>query len=233
MTMTTSIHLQKEYQAKDPTYFQGERSEMLEYVPQSAEMILEVGCGYGNFGKLLKAERSAEVWGVELEEQAAAIASENLDRVICAPFDRSLELPEKGFDCIVFNDVLEHLVDPFDTLLYCKALLSDRGVIVASIPNVRYFSNMIDLLILRKWEYADQGILDRTHLRFFTYSSILSMFSRLGYEVQTIEGLHKIEKMTLPGKYRYFNGLLWLLREKIDDMRYLHFAVVARPSLIP
>jgi 2-polyprenyl-3-methyl-5-hydroxy-6-metoxy-1,4-benzoquinol methylase len=220
-------NLKQEYQSKSSIYFQSDRLDMLPYVPDHATKILEVGCGYGNFGKLLKAERHVEVWGVELDEQAAKVATEKLDQVICAAFDRELGLPPNSFDCIIFNDVLEHLVDPFDALRYCKMLLREQGVVVASIPNVRYFYNMVDLLVLRKWEYADQGILDRTHLRFFTHSSILSTFSRLDYDIQTIEGLHPVEKMSLPGKYRYFGWLLWLFRDQIEDMRYLQFAVVA------
>jgi len=224
--------LEKYYQEKDSIYFQSEREDMLPYVPGNCSMLLEIGCGYGNFGKLVKQQRFAQVWGVELDKDAAAIANQRLDKVICGTFDRNTQLPHNSFDCIVFNDVLEHLVDPFDTLLYAKELLTEDGVIVASIPNVRYFQNVVDFLIYRNWEYTEQGILDKTHLRFFTYRSIISTFTKLGYEIKTIEGIHPIDEMRLPNRFRYLNWVLWLLRKKIDDMRYLHFAVVAHPKSV-
>ncbi|MDF5733001.1 MAG: class I SAM-dependent methyltransferase [Rhizonema sp. PD38] len=223
--------LQKDYQVKGSSYFYAERFDMLSYVPQSSSMILEVGCGYGNFGKLLKEKYSAQVWGVEIEEYAASIAKEKLDKVICDAFSSNLNLPSKSFDCIVFNDVLEHLVDPYSVLLYCKELLREQGVVIASIPNVRFFYNVRELLFYGNWEYTDTGILDKTHLRFFTYRSILSTFDRLGYDIETIEGINPLEKISLPGKFRYLNWLLWLFRNKIEDMRYLQFAVVARPRI--
>lgn len=220
------------YEEKDfETYFQVQRHEMLDYVPTTALTILDVGCASGSFGKLLKAERTVEVWGIEPNEGAAEKATQILDKVICAGFDSSLNLPKHSFDCIVFNDVLEHLVNPFSTLLYCKELLREQGVVIASIPNVRYFYNVFELLVNGNWEYTEYGILDKTHLRFFTYRSILSTFERLGYNVETIEGINSIDKIHLPGKFRYLNWLLWLFRNKIKDMRYLQFAVVARPII--
>jgi len=123
--------LKKDYQEKDSNYFQLERHEMLEYVPENACRILDVGCGCGNFGRLLKDKLGVRVWGVELNEEAAAIAAQKLERVICGSFNSSLDLPKKEFDCIIFNDVLEHLVDPFAALIYAKDLLKKDGVVVA------------------------------------------------------------------------------------------------------
>lgn len=218
--------LRQQYQEKYSGYFQVERHEMLQYVPQEAGTILDVGCGCGNFSELLKKSRPVEVWGVELDKQAADVAVSKLDRVICAAFDSGLELPSQSFDCIVFNDVLEHMVDPFSALLYAKKLLRDGGVVVSSIPNVRYFATMWDLLVHKNWKYADWGVLDRTHLRFFTYRSIISTFSDLGYQVERIEGINPIENIhpALARRFHFFNRLLF---NEIEDMQYLQFAVVA------
>jgi 2-polyprenyl-3-methyl-5-hydroxy-6-metoxy-1,4-benzoquinol methylase len=228
--MSSEQVLQELYQFKEADYFHGERHEMLSLVPLHSSTILEVGCGSGNFGKLLKERSSVQVWGIEMEEQAAAIANQKLDKVICEGFSRKLNLPAKSFDCIVFNDVLEHLIDPFDALLYCKELLRPNGAVVASIPNVRYFHNIISLVLYGNWEYADEGILDRTHLRFFTYHSILNMFERLGYSVESIQGLNSIAQLSFPGRLRYFNGLLKLFSYRVEDMKHLQFGVVAKPK---
>ena len=230
-TMASNIEetLRQQYQEKYSAYFQVERHEMLQYIPLESRTILDVGCGCGNFSELLKKSRPVEVWGVELDKQAANVAASKLDRVICAAFDSGLNLPIQGFDCIVFNDVLEHMVDPFSALLYAEKLLRDGGVVVASIPNVRYFVTMWDLLVHKNWKYADWGVLDRTHLRFFTCRSIISTFSDLGYQIEEIEGINPIEKVH-PALLRRFRFLNRVLLNKIEDMRYLQFAVVARPQ---
>jgi 2-polyprenyl-3-methyl-5-hydroxy-6-metoxy-1,4-benzoquinol methylase len=205
-----------------------DRSEMIRFVPQWASKILDVGCAIGNFGYSLKLERPVEIWGVEISEYAASIASQKLDRVICAPFDEKLELPENEFDCIVFNDVLEHLVDPYSALLYSKKLLKRNGVIVASIPNVRYFDNIWQLIVHKNWEYTEDGILDRTHLRFFTKRSVQASLNRLGYSIECIEGINSLNKNN-SSLLRRFNFLNFLFLNQLEDMRYLQFAIVARP----
>ena len=222
--------LSSEYEDKDfKNYFQIQRHEMLEYIPKSVSILLDVGCSSGSFGQLIKATHSVEVWGIEPNKSAAEIASQTLDKVICGAFDSSLNLPEQSFDCIVFNDVLEHLVNPKDALTYCQQLLKNKGVIVASIPNVRYFDNIWNLLVKKDWEYTESGILDKTHLRFFTNKSIVSTFDAAGYEVELIEGINPLERIHpyLLKKFRFLNRLLF---NNIEDMRYLQFAVVARPK---
>ncbi len=229
--MNSEEALANDYKTKDfKTYFQRERQEMLGYIPQKSHTILDVGCGAGGFGQFLKAQRPVEVWGVELNERAASVAAQKLDHIVCGAFNNSLNLPSKSFDCIVFNDVLEHLVDPFTALIYSKELLRDEGVLVASIPNVRYFDNMWNLLVYKDWQYADCGILDRTHLRFFTRHSILTTFDALGYYVECIEGINPVEKEH-PHQARKFRLLNRLSLNRIEDMRYLQFAVVARPNV--
>ncbi|HXG82924.1 MAG TPA: class I SAM-dependent methyltransferase [Pyrinomonadaceae bacterium] len=205
------------------------RQEMMEFVPKSAKKILDVGCAVGKFGEALKSEREAEVWGVEIDEQAAAVASTKLDKVFCAGFDRTLNLPRKEFDCIVFNDVLEHMVDPYDALIYAKELLTENGKVIASIPNVRFFDNMWTLLVHKNWEYADWGILDRTHLRFFTNKSIVNTFVQLGYEIESVKGINPLEE-SAPWQTKKFKLLNLLTLKRIEDMRWMQFAIVASPQ---
>ncbi|MFL6466529.1 MAG: class I SAM-dependent methyltransferase, partial [Pyrinomonadaceae bacterium] len=174
-------------------YENATRDEMLPFVPVGSRFILDIGCSVGNFGSLLKEARRAEVWGVEIDERSAEIASARLDKVLTGAFDRNLELPAQAFDCIVFNDVLEHMVDPYSALEYAKELLSEDGCVVASIPNVRYFGNVWLMLVHGSWEYQDSGILDRTHLRFFTQKSIQAMFADQGYEIENIHGINSLE----------------------------------------
>lgn len=225
--MNIEQDLKKDYQKKASNYFELERHEMLKYVPEKAGNILDVGCGTGNFGRLLKEKLPVKVWGVEFNEDAATQAAQKLDRVICGSFNSSLNLPKNEFDCIIFNDVLEHLADPYTALVYSKYLLRKGGLVIASIPNIRHFDTIWDLLVNKNWQYTDSGILDRTHLRFFTQRSIVNTFNELGYSIIQIEGING-DMTRYPRKFRLLNLLLF---NQIEDMRYYQFAVVATPLI--
>lgn len=207
-------------------YFQANRHEMLGYIPQSASKILDIGCASGSFGQLLKIKNSAEVWGIEPNEKAAKMADQRLDKVICDVFHCQLDLPEKYFDCIVFNDVLEHLINPYAALTVVKKFLTYNGAVVASIPNVRYFGNIWNLLVDKTWEYTEEGVLDKTHLRFFTYKSMISTFENVGYTVSCIEGINPLDEID-PQLLKRFRCLKLVFRDYVEDMRYMQFAIVA------
>lgn len=203
-------------------YFGNERREMLPFVPSDARRVLELGCGEGRFGALLKARQSVEVWGVETHPEAARAAGSRLDRVVSGDVNGIwAQLPEGRFDVVVLNDVLEHLADPDACLRQVAARLEPRGLVVSSIPNVRYFRVLWDLLFKAKWEYADHGVLDRTHLRFFTSDSIRQLYAQNGFEVVRHEGLNPSRSLK--------PWLLKLLGVKCaGETRYLQFGTVAR-----
>jgi len=179
------------FSKKPNNYYEDTREEMLKYAPKNAKTTLEFGCGFGGFSALLKDRYNVETWAVEINKKAAKEAAKKLDKVIHADANQSLvNIPDRYFDCIFFNDVLEHLVDPYSLLLSVKNKLKRNGVIIASIPNIRYCRNYFNFAIRGRWDYQDGGTLDKTHLRFFTSKSILSMFESLGYQVLVIEGIH-------------------------------------------
>ena len=185
------------------TYHNRARAEVLAFIPESAQSILDVGCSEGNFGNLL-IQKGKSVWGIEPEKDCIPLCKKNLTGIFLGSFSDFLARRERQkrdkaaepifhqpFDCVVFNDVLEHLVDPWEALRATLSLLSPSGCIVASIPNVRYYKVLKQLLFKKDWPYADAGILDRTHLRFFTEKSILRLFDTCGYRVEVIEGINK------------------------------------------
>jgi SAM-dependent methyltransferase len=218
------------YEAKAADYFRYPRPEMVPFVPARCRRLLDVGCADGTFGAALKKTREIEVWGVEPTKSAAAAAKAKLDRVVEGVFDRQAGLPLRSFDCILFNDVLEHMFAPELALSYAGELLAPGGVIVASIPNIRSFPTLWRLVFHASWEYQDAGVLDRTHLRFFTKSSIVDMFEREGFALESVSGINPY--MGIPNVRRRF----WLLYRlanalflgKFDDMKFQQFAVVAR-----
>ncbi len=216
--------MSEEIRHKTDDYYQGKRPEMMAYVPAGAKRILDVGCGEGLFGAYLKDHLQAEVWGVEYEPDRAAVAAQRLTRVLSGDIgQRMAELPDGYFDLIICNDVLEHLLDPYTILEKFKKKLSPAGVVVSSIPNIRYFRNFLDLVFGKNWEYADHGIMDFTHFRFFTGKSIRNMFERAGYTILRHEAINPTKSIKVWPfvllTFGYFN-----------DIRYLQYATVARPK---
>ncbi len=212
-----------ESEKKSGSYYNHPRTEMLKFIPPNTSTVLDVGCGEGHFGRIIKTTFSAEVWGAEINGKAAEKAREVLDKVFIGSIEKGeIILPHDYFDCILFNDVLEHFCDPWKVLMDIKKHLKEGGVIVASIPNVRFIQNVINLVIRGNWDYVDEGILDRTHLRFFTKNSIAKMFEKSGYEIMALEGING-------GRFPWKFGLLnFALLNLLDDMRYLQYACVVR-----
>ena len=156
-------------------------------------------------------------------------AATRLDRAVHGRFDDKLELPSAYFDCIFFNDVLEHMVDPAAALRRAQKYLVPDGKIVASIPNIAHFPTVWRLVARGQWEYTERGILDRTHLRFFTRQSIRRLFEEAGFSIKLLEGINEFSEMQ-PGDrrlwkiYRIFS---WLPHKHLRDMGYLQFGVIA------
>lgn len=167
-------------------YYGSLRPEVVAMIPHGCGRLLDVGCGAGTLGKHLKENGVREVWGLEISSLAAREAREVIDHVIEGNVETILFPFEPGyFDCIVCADVLEHLLDPWSTVGKLKKLLTPGGTIVASIPNVG-FHRIIRGLLKGRWRYADAGILDRTHLRFFTLKGIEELFSINGMTIETL-----------------------------------------------
>lgn len=211
-----------DFMAKPGAYYSGIRAEMLQYVPAKATCILEVGCGEGNFGVSLKKE-GVTVWGVEYSAEEARVAETKLDRVLSGDILMNMDkLPDNHFDVIVCNDVLEHLTDPYIVLEKFKDKLKPDGVVISSIPNIRFFRTLFDFVVRKNWDYTDNGIMDKTHYRFFTVNSIRKMYENLGYKVLRHEGINATKSIK-PLLWNLLSfGMFW-------DIKYLQFATVATP----
>jgi 2-polyprenyl-3-methyl-5-hydroxy-6-metoxy-1,4-benzoquinol methylase len=176
------------FKDKPSGYFSCPRSELIPLVPAAASRILEIGCGEGRLAQALRGSRPAsdlEIVGVELCDAPAKTAATILNRVMVGNVEQ-MDLPyEDYFDCVIFADVLEHLVDPWRMLRRARKLLRRDGVIVASIPNVQHSRVLINLL-LGRFDYEQAGIMDSTHLRFFTRKSIITLFQSTGYELRRL-----------------------------------------------
>jgi 2-polyprenyl-3-methyl-5-hydroxy-6-metoxy-1,4-benzoquinol methylase len=139
----------------------------------------------------LKRERSAEfVAGVELVPEVGAIARRNpqIDAVLIGDIEQvQLDFPAGDFDLIIASHVLEHVKDPWSVTRRLAALLSPRGQLIGSLPNVRNARVSLPLVFLGKWQYTQEGILDWTHTKFFTRKTIDDLLHSAGLTVEKIE----------------------------------------------
>lgn len=202
-------------------YYSHARASLLKFILSPPKKVLEVGCGAGNFGQLLKNKFGSEVWGVEPVLEPGTQAKEKLDKVIIDFYSNDLDLPTKYFDLITFNDVLEHMESPWDALEYSKKLIKPDGRIMASIPNFFYFYDFIPFVISKDWPFNPSGLFDKTHLRFFTKKSMIRLFEECGFTIEKIEGIGKVKSKKL-----------WLLNlltlGYCTDMYYMQYLLIAK-----
>jgi SAM-dependent methyltransferase len=172
-------------------YYSSSRNDVLSLIGEHGPaMTLDVGCGAGAFSRLLKSRYDSLTWGIEPELSSFKLSSKILDKVLAGGWEECYPcLPLKSFDAIFFNDVLEHLVSPDLCLSQAANLLAPGGRIFASIPNFLFADNLFNIVFSRDWRYEDSGILDRTHLRFYTKKSMIRLFRDAGFSVDKIEPL--------------------------------------------
>jgi 2-polyprenyl-3-methyl-5-hydroxy-6-metoxy-1,4-benzoquinol methylase len=155
------------------------------------KQVLELGCAAGHMSRFLVTERGCTVTAVERDEEAAAEARKVVSRLILGDLDTlelSEALPGARFDAILCADVLEHLKDPVRVLRGLRPLVAPGGFLVASVPNIAHVSVLAELLEGR-FRYRPLGLLDETHLRFFTRDSLLASFEQGGFDVTHLERL--------------------------------------------
>ncbi|MET1133979.1 MAG: class I SAM-dependent methyltransferase [Aeromicrobium sp.] len=172
----------------DPTNLNTSHAQVIDLIGD-AHHVLDVGCWAGDLGRVL-IDRGCRVSGFELDAEAAAIAAEHLESVVVGDLDAA---PLSGhfeagtFDAIIFADVLEHVMDPVGVLADSARLLAPGGRIVISIPNVTHGSLRLALLQGR-WRTTDTGLLDRTHIRFYSREGLLQMVADAGLVTEALRG---------------------------------------------
>lgn len=170
---------------KPSWYFEMVNTSLVTLTPETATKILDVGCGAGALGAHLKSGRpDRELWGIEFVPEAAEKAKERLDHVFVGDVEKMspLPVPKNFFDLIIFGDVLEHLLDPKSVLFRAKEHLSADGIILVCVPNVSHWS-VVAPMLAGEFKYEDAGILDKTHMRFYTPNSFRRLLAEAGYEV--------------------------------------------------
>ena len=173
------------------------RTDLLNLIPEPCKHILEIGCGTGATGSLLKSKNPNLVYvGLEIDEQAARTAGTRLDKVITADVEKmpgnQWPFETESFDLIIAADVLEHLYDPWRVLHLLRSLLKRDGKILLSLPNTQNI-NLIANLVQGNWTYEKFGLLDATHIRFFTWHEIEKLIQGTGYRIlKTVSQLQAV-----------------------------------------
>jgi methionine biosynthesis protein MetW len=174
--------------------YENPRPEVQELVPRGARRILDLGCCSGALGAALAARQGAEILGIELDPAYAADAALRLDRVIRGDLDE-LELDRAtfgSFDCLIAADVLEHLRDPWSVFARAATLLEPGGTAVISVPNVRYWETFVQVGLHGTWPRRDEGIFDRSHLRWFTRRDAVALLEQGGLSVTEISPRYRL-----------------------------------------
>jgi 2-polyprenyl-3-methyl-5-hydroxy-6-metoxy-1,4-benzoquinol methylase len=176
------------------TYHGKLRLEILPLIPDGINNLLDIGCGYGITAEYIKKNNYAKnVEGVEFNPEALKIAQTKLDSVFKVDLNQGnnplADITGK-YDCILLLDILEHLIDPKKILDSCKAILNDPGYVIISLPNIRHYTVLMPLIFKNNWEYSEEGILDKTHLRFFTLNSATKLIESAGFKVTTFSKNH-------------------------------------------
>lgn len=209
--METPPILSSAYGQKSAQYFSGARRSFVDVLPHNANgRLLEVGCGNGNTAAYALAQKKCG-WccGIELCEGPAAEARLKLNQVIVGDIENlALDLPPASFDVLLMSEVLEHLRDPGAVLTKLRPLLKPGAIVLAGSPNACHWSVLL-MLLRGRWDYAREGIMDGTHLRWFSPATYGELFEAAGYVVDRVgpaSPLHKRARLAntlLFGRFRH------------------------------
>lgn len=186
--LSPSNHLLKAYEGKSARYYSNARSDFVSMLPRDpTASILEVGCGTGATGALALARgRAGRYVGIELMESAAREAREVLTEVIVGDVERlDLDFLPASFDALILSEVLEHLVEPGEALARLARCVRPGGMVLASSPNIAHW-RVVRELVMGRFDLADHGVFDRTHLRWFTPRTFAAMFEKAGFAVESV-----------------------------------------------
>jgi 2-polyprenyl-3-methyl-5-hydroxy-6-metoxy-1,4-benzoquinol methylase len=177
------------YEDKPASYFSNARLDFVERLPTGPDSaVLELGCGSGGTGKaVLAAGKAGRYVGIELNAAAAASAAEVLTEVLVGNVEEmDLDARRASFDALLVSEVLEHLTDPWTTLRRLAQCVRPGGLVLASSPNVAHWRVVLNLF-LGRFRYQQSGLMDRTHLRWFTPESFRNLFEEAGIEVVSLQ----------------------------------------------
>jgi 2-polyprenyl-3-methyl-5-hydroxy-6-metoxy-1,4-benzoquinol methylase len=215
------------YDKKTAEYFSNVRHDILPLVPSFSHKVMEVGCGNGATLKYLKENQyCSETHGIEMFPAVGEQARLNVDRLWIGDAEKIIHTIEaEEYDLILCLDVLEHMLDPWQFADRAAMLLKPGGCLIASIPNMRTAVVLAKLLFKGRFRYHDAaGIMDRTHLRYFTRESAMELMNRKPLQTESVlpspnarGSKSNIANILTAGMLRDFFTEQFLIRSKRAD----------------
>jgi len=183
------------------------QNTIISLIPNGSKYILDVGCNSGYIGKYANLKHS-EFFGVDFNAKALKMAADFYTDTFQVNLNFSLELPwNHKFDCIIFGDILEHLLEPARILQeFINTQLEKDGIVILSLPNVANYAVRMRLL-LGNFDYTESGILDKTHLHFYTFKTAKLLIEKAGLVIEE----HKFGASILGHFLKFFPFLTNLL----------------------
>lgn len=225
-------------------YHNWPRTQLFELFAHAPRRVLDIGCGAGATGQALKQTYpGVKVFGVEINHAAAELARTRIDHVLEGKFEEvdleSAGIAPGSLDTVLVADVLEHIYDPWNVLVRIKKYLAPDGQVIASIPNTRNLV-LMDELSKGNWRYEPWGLLDVTHIRFFTLREIHRFFHETGYRITQLR--HNIDGRLVDTFNRYKNQPLFNLefermtlkkvtQDELAELCTIQFFVRAEPGV--
>lgn len=168
-----------------PEYFSHVRRDIAPLLPARTARVLELGCGAGATVNWLRSIRQVDhALGLELDPVAAARARQVFDEVVVCDLEQARPALEPGrYDLVLALNVLEHVYDPWSVLRWAREAMVPGGTLIISLPNVAHYSVALPLALRGAWTYTDEGILDRTHKRFFNMATACELVAESGFTV--------------------------------------------------
>lgn len=222
--------LQKVYNEKIDLYKKGLNKFIIKHVDFNKK-ILDVGCCEGRLGRYLKKHKKSTVFGIDISGKAIDKAKKNLDGAYIVDIEEdNLPFSSKSFDVIICADILEHLRDPLFVLKKLKPYLKNDGVFIISVPNIANINIRWDLL-RGKFDYEKEGIMDDSHLRFFTKKTLRQLISRAGMRIVAIDYSPGFPFFFFQGrvlKFRIIKSVHQILTKLAPTLFCRQFIIVAR-----
>lgn len=194
--------------------------------------VLDLGCATGYMGAYLIERKNCEVWGIEMDKDLFKVAKRSLNKTINADLRdiKKLKIPKRKFDYILLADVLEHVLFYDDLLKNISKFLNKNGKIIISTPNIAHISIRYSLL-LGRFTYQDKGILDKTHVHFFTKDNLLKTLKNAGYTLDSIEYSSDFGQFPIIGRYlRHLPKIMqYHVTKLMNKLLAVQFIIVAKP----
>ena len=200
------------------------RQDIIGQIEGSNLSVLDVGCAVGENGKYLKDKKIAsDVWGIEYSLKMGEVARKNIDNVIVGDIQSESvidQIPDDYFDYLLFGDVLEHLIEPWDVLNKLSAKLKKNGRVIISVPNIGHFDSFISIFLKKTFPRNQRGIFDKTHLRFFAESDLKDLLSSGGFGCEKIVRSFRFRDK-FESKTPFYFGLLVKLFPNLFTFQFL------------